>query len=84
MVSPMSLSQSTQSPLARLVLFMVCLAIAGSCIAGAHYYTVDLPQQKVTPPDNGATWGYKCDICKANCVGKTDIWYCLQECDLIC
>ena len=80
----MSLSQSTQSPLARLVLFMVCLAIAGSCIAGAHYYTVDLPQQKATPPDNGPKFGYQCDICKANCVGKTDIWNCLQECDLIC
>jgi len=84
MVSPMSWSQSPWSPLARLVLFMVCLAIAGSCIAGAHYYTVDLPQQKVTIPENGPSLGHQCDICKANCVGVTDIWNCIQECDMIC
>ncbi len=80
----MSLSQSPQSPLARLVLFMVCLAIAGSCIAGAHYYTVDLPQQKMTPPGNGPAFGNQCAICQANCAGKLDLWNCLQECDLIC
>lgn len=34
------------SPLVRLVLFMVCLSIAGSIVAGAHYYAVDLPQQQ--------------------------------------
>jgi hypothetical protein len=80
----MSLSQSTRSPLARLVLFMVCLAIAGSCIAGAHYYTVDLPQQKATPPENSIKFGQKCEICRANCVGETDFYNCLTECDLIC
>jgi len=80
----MSASQPARSPLARLVLFMVCLAIAGSCIAGAHYYSVDLPQQKATPPDNGKTLGHQCDICKTNCAGKTDIWNCLQECEMIC
>lgn len=84
MVSPMSLSQSTRSPLARLVLFMICLAIAGSCIAGAHYYTVDLPQQKATPPGNGFKLGSQCEICKANCAGEPDIWNCLQECDIVC
>jgi len=32
---------------------MVCLSIAGSIIAGAHYYAVDLPQQNaVTTPEN--------------------------------
>jgi hypothetical protein len=78
------MTAAQQSPFARLVLFMVCLAIAGSCIAGAHYYTIDLPQQKVTPPDNGPPMGYQCKICKANCADKTDIWNCLQECDLVC
>jgi hypothetical protein len=49
----MSASPSSRSPLARLVLFMVCLAIAGSFVAGAHYVVVDLPQQKVlTAPEN--------------------------------
>ena len=80
----MSPQYSARSPLARLVLFMVCLAIAGSCIAGAHYYTVDLPQQKATPPENGMKLSHQCDICKANCVGELDIYNCLLECDLIC
>lgn len=35
-----------RSPLARLVLFMVCTAIAGSILAGAHYAAVDLPAQE--------------------------------------
>lgn len=33
-------------PLTRLVLFMICLAVAGSFIAGIHYGVVDLPEQK--------------------------------------
>ncbi|MDD1694318.1 MAG: hypothetical protein LUQ71_06295 [Methanoregula sp.] len=44
----------TQSPLSRLVLFIVCLAIAGTFVAGMHYFAVDLPQQKATlAPVNG-------------------------------
>lgn len=40
------LSEKTeQTPLARLVIFMICLAIAGSIVAGAHYAFVDLPAQ---------------------------------------
>jgi len=43
----------TNSPLARLVLFIVCLSIAGSFVAGLHYVAVDLPrQQNVQPPSN--------------------------------
>lgn len=49
------MSGSTTSPLARLVLFMVCLSIAGSIVAGVHYVAVDLPeQQNVKAPANGA------------------------------
>jgi len=53
----MSASRSAQLPLARLVLFMVCLAIAGSVIAGVHYSAVDLPVQKLPlqAPMNGVT-----------------------------
>jgi len=41
------------SPLARLVLFMVCLSVAGAFVAGVHYLAIDLPQQKSgTPPSN--------------------------------
>lgn len=43
----------TRSPLARLVLFMVCLSIAGSIVAGVCYFAVDLPQQKAEAALNG-------------------------------
>ncbi len=36
----------TRSPLARLVVFMIFLSVAGSVVAGVHYSTVDLPQQQ--------------------------------------
>lgn len=50
MVIPMQEQQS--SPLARLVLFMVCLSVAATFIAVVHYAAVDLPQQKVVAPKN--------------------------------
>lgn len=81
----MSESPSQQSPLARFVLFMVCLAIAGSFLAGAHYYAVDLPAQNAgLPPDNGLKPFSKCPICVSDCVGKPDLYDCLTECKLIC
>nr|WP_321352156.1 hypothetical protein [uncultured Methanoregula sp.] len=44
------MSGSTSSTLARLVLFMVCLSIAGSSFAGAaSWYTVEIQQQKTMP-----------------------------------
>jgi hypothetical protein len=47
----------TESPLARLVLFMVCLSVAGSIVAGAYYYAVDLPQQQdVQVPRNDCSY----------------------------
>lgn len=39
------MSGSEKSPLARLVLFMVCLSAVGSLYAGVVYYSVDLPIQ---------------------------------------
>lgn len=49
-----------RSPLARLVVFMVCLSIAGSVVAGVHYFAVDLPAQKVVqvPQNIGAILEY--------------------------
>lgn len=74
-----------KSPLAQLVLVIVCLAIAGSIGAGVHYYAVDLPRQNaVQAPENGVNPFYKCLICKSNCEGKTDYYNCLSECDLVC
>jgi hypothetical protein len=40
------MTKSEISPLARLVRFIICLSVAGSIIAGLHYYVVDLPQQQ--------------------------------------
>ncbi|MFA4876401.1 MAG: hypothetical protein WC586_03235 [Methanoregula sp.] len=42
--------ESHTYPLARLVLFMICLAIFGSILAGAYYYAVDIPAQKSGAP----------------------------------
>ena len=51
------------SPLARLVLFTVCLAIAGTILAGAHYFVVDLPHQNaVAAPKNGVGPIGSCDL----------------------
>ncbi len=47
------MSAPEQSPLARLVLFMICLSVAGSILAGAQYFTNGQPQQAaVVAPAN--------------------------------
>jgi hypothetical protein len=50
----MSASHPARSPLARLVLFMVCLSVASTIVAGAHYIAVDRPAQQAAfhPPVN--------------------------------
>jgi predicted nucleic acid-binding Zn-ribbon protein len=46
--------QSEKSPLARLVLVIICLSVFGSIVAGAHYFAIDLPAQKILQaPVNG-------------------------------
>ena len=62
------MSQSTQLPLARLIVFIVMLSVAGSILAGLHYYAVDLPQQQVQrPPANGnGPWTDCLNKCQAN------------------
>jgi hypothetical protein len=57
-------------PLARLVVFMLCLSVAGAFVAGLHYYAVDLPQQNaVQAPGN--VLSDECrrlyDACKTSC-----------------
>lgn len=46
------MSLPDMSPLARLIFFMVFLAIAGSLAAGVHWYVVDLPGQHMAAPQN--------------------------------
>jgi hypothetical protein len=75
--------ESAQSPLARLVLFVVCLSIAGSFVAGAHYVMVDLPAQnaQLQAPTNGDTCSDTCysdymsDL-KSNCGGTKNYPFC--------
>jgi hypothetical protein len=51
----MSSTPQERSPLARLVLFIICLSIAGTLTAGVHYALIDLPQQQdVKVPVNSA------------------------------
>ena len=47
------LSESQNSPLARLVLFLICLSLVGTLVAGVYWYAVALPQQKTLAPVNG-------------------------------
>ena len=54
--------QTDRSPLVRLVLFIVCLAIAGSIAAGVLYYVAGLPQQQ-----NGTV---PVNSCGADCPGR--------------
>jgi hypothetical protein len=42
----MPVPQPATSPLARLVFFIVILAVAGVLLAGIHYATIDLPAQQ--------------------------------------
>jgi len=76
---------SKLSPFARLVLFMVCLAIAGSIIGGLHYYAVDLPNQEyVQAPTNSNTCAYHTKWCEQICtplaLNSRDNYYaCLKD-----
>ena len=77
----MTKTQSKRSPLARLVLFIVCLAIAGSVVAGMHYEIIDRPAQETAlyAPANSESCtiiytGYCTKIRATVCrVGGTDL-----------
>ena len=79
----------TQSPITRLVLFIVCLAIAGTFVAGVHYFAIDLPQQNaLQAPENLFSPGGSCACdqelasCKSTCTGGmfNEDYYCEMEC----
>jgi len=80
-------TQSEKTPLARLMLFMICLSVSGSIIAGVHYYAVDLPEQRaqaLLEPRNGQELKAVCNICTSHCRGDPDEYGCLQTCELGC
>jgi hypothetical protein len=87
----MSSSSHERSPLARFVLFMVCLSLAGTFVAGAHYYAIDLPGQKALsryPPANAnGDTREKCNTCLSPCLylqTEEDYYKCKENCELIC
>ncbi len=82
--------EPSRSPLARLVLFIACLAVAATLVAGLHYVVLDRPAQEAAlhPPANSGS----CTIIyTGNCayihatichVGGTDLdWLrsCMQD-----
>jgi hypothetical protein len=67
----MSESQSTKNPLNQLVLFMVCLAVAGTVFAGVNYLISDHPAQNaIQAPENSGEYYcfYKCQLEFDDCV----------------
>jgi len=78
------MSASENPPLARLVLFMICLAALGSILAGAHYLAVDLPAQQNVPSPENAGWGTaSCTKCKQDCGSSStnpQYFNCLMTC----
>ncbi len=71
----MIVSPQAHSPLARLVLFMVCLSIFGCALAGAHYVVLDLPAQAAVhaPSNSFGPRPETCtkegmDQCETNCM----------------
>lgn len=70
-------SPSPQSPLARLVLFIACLAFAGLLVGTVHYMLIDLPQQQkaLTVPMN---WVSQCEV---GCM-RYDVGACYGECSV--
>lgn len=70
------------SPLARLVLFMICLSIAGSLVAGIHYFATDLPAQKEVQPPMNRAGDPACVSCMAACELKIFGGYegCVRDC----
>ncbi|MDD1686074.1 hypothetical protein [Methanoregula sp.] len=63
------MSGSTQSSLARLVLFMIILSLTGCIIAGSHYAAIDRPAQEKV---QAALTGY--NHCTSGCL-RTNVVY---------
>jgi hypothetical protein len=82
MDEPMTVSE--QPPLARLVLFMICLAALGSILAGAHYLILDIPAQQNVPSPENSGWGTTSYTqCKQNC-GSSSININYGDCIITC
>jgi len=81
------MTSKERSPLMSLVLFIICLAVAGSVLAEAHYYAVDRPAQDASAhqsPENAATMEAKCKNCQLACSYAKNPIVCLNDCDMYC
>jgi hypothetical protein len=67
----MTSTPQENTQLGRLVLFMVCLAIAASVVAGVHYFAVDQPLQKyVQAPLNSGRGDDPCSVQEQQCIAS--------------
>lgn len=80
--------QESKSPLARLVLFAICLAVAGSIVAGVHYFAVDLPGQQVLHAPMNGDCLESCDDLFSQCLATNKAhmtgevyWFCERSRD---
>ena len=86
----MSEVQTERSPLARIVIIIVCLSVAGAFAAGAHWYLIDLPEQKAlsaqAPANPNTDLDEKCQSCTSVCIylDESIKYQCLDNCCLIC
>ena len=77
------MSRSSPTPLARLVLFMVCLSVAGTALAGLSYYAGDLPQQNAKAPQNARNNLESYKTCIQDCEGQNPgtSSHCVRDCE---
>ncbi|MDD1686047.1 hypothetical protein [Methanoregula sp.] len=72
----MSGSYSEMSPFTRLVLFMVCLSVAGSVVAGVNAWATSLHNTPV-PPKNGDCSDEYCEAGEMDCYWN---YGCREQC----
>lgn len=80
----MSAATPHGSALRALVFFMVCLSIAGTLIAVAHWVVFDKPQQDAlgsATPSNGGF--FDCHYCLDSCSAAVTRDACLAYCEQI-
>jgi hypothetical protein len=78
----MSAAPTHGSALRALVLFMICLSIAGTLMAGVHWFAIDMPRQdalKNTAPANSGI--LDCPSCIASCPSSMAYNDCLAYCE---
>jgi hypothetical protein len=78
----MSSAQPSPSPLPRLIVFIACLAIAGTALAGVLYITAG-PQHPVRPQNTDECWRLTSDaqVQKENC--ERNVALMQGECDIM-